>query len=79
MTGYRAQRKKLRSKGFLGRSFLISIILNIIFILVFNNLISFELINIPELEDIIMVTMVELPSIKNPTTVRPEITREEPV
>ena len=66
MTGYRAQRKKLRSKGFLGRSFLISIILNIIFILVFNNLISFELINIPELENIIIVTMVETAFLENP-------------
>lgn len=79
MTGYRAKRRRTGPKSFLGRSFLISIILNIIFILAFNNLLSFSFINIPEIEDIIEVTMVELPSIKNPTTVKPEITREEPV
>ena len=79
MTGYRAKRRRTHPKSFLGRSFLISIILNIIFLVAFNNLLSFDFINIPEIEDIIEVTMVELPSIKNPTTVKPEITREEPV
>ena len=47
MAGYRAKRRKIRSKSILGRSFLISLILNIIFILFFNNLISFDFINIP--------------------------------
>ncbi len=79
MVGYRIQRRKIRSKSFLGRSFLISLILNIAFILFFNNFLSFDLLNIPEIEDIIMVTLVELPSIQKPTTVRPEITREEPI
>ncbi|MDD3631211.1 MAG: DUF3048 domain-containing protein [Atribacterota bacterium] len=79
MAGYRAKRRKIRSKSFLGRSFLISLILNIIFILFFNNLISFDFINIPEIEELIMVTLVELPSVQKPTTVRPEIVREEPI
>jgi hypothetical protein len=79
MAGYRAKRRRKQPKSFLGRSFLISIFLNIMFILAFNNLLSFEFINIPEIEDIIEVTMVELPSIKSPTTVKPEITREEPI
>ncbi|MBP8717943.1 MAG: DUF3048 domain-containing protein [Candidatus Atribacteria bacterium] len=79
--GYRAQRRKIRSKNFLGRSFLISLILNIIFILAFNNFISFNFLKIPEIkeEEMIMVTLVELPAIKNPTTIKPEITKEEPV
>lgn len=79
MVGYRAKRRKQGSKSFLGRSFLISIILNILFILVFNNLISFDFLNIPEIEEMIMVTLVELPSIQKPTTVKPEITRTEPI
>lgn len=79
MTGYRTQRRKIRSKSFLGRSFLISLLLNVVFILAFNNFISFDFINIPEIEEMITVTLVELPSIQNPTTVRPEITREEPI
>jgi hypothetical protein len=79
MVGYRSERRKQRSKSFLGRSFLISLILNILFILAFNNFISFDFIDITEIEEMIMVTLVELPSIQNPTTVRPEITREEPI
>lgn len=78
MAGYRAQRRKTRSKSFLGRSFLISILINLLFIFVFSNLITFDILNFPE-EEIIEVTMVELPSIQNPATIRPEIIREEPV
>ncbi len=77
MAGYRAKRRKSRSKSFLGRSFLISIIINILFIFVFSNLVSFDILDLPEEE--IMVTMIELPAIQNPATVRPEIIREEPV
>ncbi len=79
MAGYRAKRRKLRSKNFLGRSFLISLLLNFLFILFFNNLISFNIIDVPPIEDIVMVTLVELPSVQKPTTIRPEITRDEPV
>ncbi len=79
MAGNRAKRRKLRSKNFLGRSFLISLLLNFLFLLFFNNLISFDLINIPPIEDIVLVTLVELPSVQKPTTIRPEITKEEPI
>lgn len=79
MLGYRAKRRKLRSKNFLGRSFLISFILNIIFILAFNNFVSFDFLNIPKAEEMIEVTLVELPSVQKPITVKPEITREEPI
>jgi len=77
--GYRAKRRKIRAKSFLGRSFLISLIINILFIFAFSNLTSFDLLNIPEEDEIIMVTMVELPTTKNPITTRPEIETEEPV
>lgn len=79
MAGYRAKRRKTRSKSFLGRSFLISLIINIFFIIAFNNLISFSILNIPDEDELIMVTMVELPTTQSPVTVRPEIKREEPI
>ena len=79
MNGYRARRRRIRSKSFLGRSFLISVIINILFIFAFSNLISFDLFNLPPEEEIIMVTMIELPARQTPATIRPEIIREEPV
>ncbi len=78
MTGYRAKRRKLRSKSYLGRSFLISLIINFLFIFFFSNLTSFDLLKMPE-EEIILVTMVELPTLREPVTARPEIEAEEPV
>jgi hypothetical protein len=77
--GYRAQRRKIRSKSFLGRSFLISIIINLLFIIAFSNLVTFDIFNLPPEEEIIEVTMVELPSSQSPESTRPEINREEPV
>jgi len=79
MAGYRAKRRKVRSKSYLGRSFLISLIINILFIFAFSNFTSFDFLDIPEEEEIIMVTMVELPTTIKPTTTRPEIEIEEPV
>ncbi len=78
MVGYRANRRRIRSKSFLGRSFLISILINILFIFVFNNLVSFSILELPE-EELVMVTLVELPAKEKPATIRPEIIREEPV
>lgn len=78
MAGYRANIRKIRSKNFLGRSFVISVLINLVFIFIFSHLVSFEILELPE-EDLITVTMIELPAIQNPATVRPEIVREDPI
>ncbi len=77
--GYRAKRRKIRSKSFLGRSFLISIILNMLFIFAFSNIITFDIFNLPPEEELLEVTMIELPSSQTPVSTRPEIVREEPL
>ncbi|MDD2352437.1 MAG: DUF3048 domain-containing protein [Atribacterota bacterium] len=77
--GYRAKRRKVKQKSFLGRSFLISVIINILFIFAFSNLITFDIFDLPPEEEIIEVTMMELPAARTPVSPRPEIIREEPL
>jgi len=76
---YRTKRLKQNKKSFLGRSFLISIILNIIFLLAFGNMIAFDFTRpLPE-KELILVSLVEIPAPKQPESKKPEITEEEAV
>ena len=76
---YRTKRLKQSKKSFLGRSFLISIILNIILLYAFGNIIAFDFTGpLPE-EEIILVSLVEIPAPKQPVSKKPEITEEKTI
>jgi len=76
---YRTKRLKQNKKSFLGRSFLISIILNIIFLLAFGNMIAFDFTRpLPE-KELTLVSLVEIPAPKQPESKKPEITEEKAV
>ncbi|MHC2994228.1 MAG: DUF3048 domain-containing protein [Candidatus Atribacteria bacterium] len=76
---YRVKRLKQSKKSFLGRSFLISIIINVILLYAFGNMISFDFKKpFPE-EELTLVTLVELPAPKKPETKKPEITEKKPI
>lgn len=76
---YRTKRLKQSKKSFLGRSFLISIILNIIFLLAFGNMIAFDFTRpLPE-KELTLVSLVEIPAPKQPESKKPEITEEKAV
>jgi len=76
---YRTKRLKQNKKSFLGRSFLISIILNIILLFVFGNMIAFDFTRpLPE-KELILVSLVEIPAPEQPESKKPEITEKKPV
>ncbi|MBA7530730.1 hypothetical protein ES705_22940 [subsurface metagenome] len=76
---YRTKRLKQNKKSFLGRSFLISIILNIILLFAFGNMIAFDFTRpLPE-KELTLVSLVEIPAPKQPESKKPEITEEKAV
>jgi len=76
---YRTKRLKQSKKSFLGRSFLISIILNIILLFAFGNMIAFDFTrSLPE-KELILVSLVEIPAPKQPESKKPEITEEKAI
>jgi hypothetical protein len=76
---YRTKRLKQSKKSFLGRSFLISIILNILLLLAFGNMIAFDFTRpLPE-KELTLVSLVEIPAPKQPESKKPEITEEKAV
>ena len=76
---YRAKRLKQSKKSFLGRSFLISIILNIILLFVFGNMIAFDFTSLLAEKELILVSLVEIPAPEQPESKKPEITEKKPV
>lgn len=76
---YRSKRLKQTKKGFLGRSFLISILLNILLLYAFGNLIAFDFLNPISEEELVMVSLIELPAPQKPVSIKPEIVEEKPV
>lgn len=76
---YRTKRLKQSKKSFLGRSFLISIILNIILLFVFGNMIAFDFTRpLPE-KELTLVSLVEIPAPEQPESKKPEITEKKPI
>ncbi|MCJ7657015.1 MAG: DUF3048 domain-containing protein [Candidatus Atribacteria bacterium] len=76
---YRTKRLIQSKKSFLGRSFLISIILNIILLFAFGNMIAFDFTRpLPE-KELILVSLVEIPAPEQPESKKPEITEKKPV
>ena len=76
---YRTKRLKENKKSFFGRSFLISIILNIILLYVFGNMIAFDFARpLPE-KELTLVSLVEIPAPKQPESKKPEITEKKTV
>ncbi|HER24868.1 MAG TPA: DUF3048 domain-containing protein [Candidatus Atribacteria bacterium] len=76
---YRTKRLKQNKKSFLGRSFLISIILNIVLLFVFGNMIAFDFSRpLPE-KELTLVSLVEIPAPEQPESKKPEITEKKPV
>jgi hypothetical protein len=76
---YRTKRLKQSKKSFLGRSFLISIILNIILLYAFGNIIAFDFTRpLPE-KELTLVSLVEIPAPKQPESKKPEITEEKAI
>jgi len=76
---YRTKRLKQSKKSFLGRSFLISIILNIILLYAFGNMIAFDFTRpLPE-KELTLVSLVEIPAPKQPESKKPEITEEKAI
>lgn len=76
---YRTKRLKQSKKSFLGRSFLISIVLNIILLFAFGNMIAFDFTRpLPE-NELTLVSLVEIPAPKQPESKKPEITEEKAV
>jgi hypothetical protein len=76
---YRIKRLKQNKKSFLGRSFLISIILNIILLFAFGNMIAFDFtMPLPE-KELTLVSLVEIPAPEQPESKKPEITEKKPI
>ena len=76
---YRMKRLKQSKKSFLGRSFLISIIINVVLLYAFGNMIAFDFTKPFPKEELTLVNLVELPAPKLPETKKPEITEQKPV
>ena len=76
---YRTKRLKQSKKSFLGRSFLISIILNIILLFAFGNMIAFDFTRLLPEKELILVSLVEIPAPEQPESKKPEITEKKPV
>lgn len=76
---YRAKRLKQTKKSFLGRSFIISIVINIILLYAFGSMISFDFKKpLPE-EELTLVSLIELPAPKQPETKKPKIVEKKPI
>lgn len=76
---YRIKRLKQSKKSFLGRSFIISIILNVILLIIFGNMINFNFtMPLPE-KELTWVSLVEIPAPKQPESKKPEITEKKPI
>lgn len=76
---YRTKRLKQSKKSFLGRSFLISVIINIIFLFAFGSMIAFDFtMPLPE-KELTLVSLVEIPAPKQPESKKPEITEEKAI
>ena len=76
---YRTKRLKENKRSFFGRSFLISIILNIILLYVFGNMIAFDFTRpLPE-KELTLVSLVEIPAPKQPESKKPEITEKKTI
>ena len=77
---YRTKRLEQSEKGYLGRSFLISIILNIVLLYAFGNMIAFNFNRpLPKAEELILVNLIELPAPKQPESKKPETTVKKAV
>ncbi len=76
---YRSKRLQQAKKSFLGRSFLISIILNILLLYAFGSLISFDFSNPITKEELVLVSLIELPAPQKPVSIKPEIIEEKPI
>lgn len=76
---YRKKRSIQRKKSYLGRSFLISIILNILILFAFGNIIAFDFKEMLPKEEVILVSLVEIPAPQKPITKKPEIIEKTPV
>ena len=76
---YRKKRSIQRKKSYLGRSFLISIILNILILFAFGNIIAFDFQKIQPEEEFTLVSLIEIPAPRKPVTKKPEITEKKPV
>ncbi|MEA1940308.1 MAG: DUF3048 domain-containing protein [Candidatus Caldatribacteriota bacterium] len=74
---YRKKRSKERKKSYLGRSFLISIILNVLILFAFGNIIAFDFQKIHQKEEPVLVSLIEVPALKNPESKKPEITEKK--
>jgi len=76
---YRRKRSIQRKKSYLGRSFLISIILNILILFAFGNIIDFDFQEILPKEELVVVSLIEVPAPQKPVTKKPEITEKKPI
>jgi len=76
---YRTKRLKQNKKSFLGRSFLISVILNIILLFAFGNMIAFDFTRLLPEKELILVSLIEIPAPEQPESKKPEITEKKPV
>ncbi len=77
---YRAKRLKKNKPSFLGKSFIVSLVLNILLLYVFGNMVVFDLkIPLPEKEELTLVTLIELPAPQEPKTPQPEVAAKQPV
>ena len=76
---YRKKRSRQRKKSYLGRSFLISIILNIFILIAFGNMINFDFQRPQPKEEITLVSLVEIPAPKKPESKKPEITEKKTI
>jgi hypothetical protein len=77
---YKTKRLEQSKKSYLGRSFLISIILNIMLLYAFGNMIAFNFNRpLPKEEELTLVSLIELPAPKQPESKKPEITVKKTV
>jgi hypothetical protein len=77
---YKIKRLEQSKKSYLGRSFLISIILNIMLLYAFGNMIGFDFNRpLPKEEELTLVSLIELPAPKQPESKKPEITVKKTV
>jgi hypothetical protein len=77
---YKTKRLEQSKKSYLGRSFLISIILNIMLLYAFGNMIAFNFNRpFPKEEELTLVSLIELPAPKQPESKKPEITVKKTV
>jgi hypothetical protein len=76
---YRKKRLKERKKSFLGRSFIISIIINMLLLYAFGSMITFDFSKPIQKEELTLVKLIELPAPQQPETKKPKITEKKAV